>query len=355
MQESVTCKLCGKEYKVLGTHLTRINRVSREEYLEMFPGADIVSEATSLRASLTTTEVWKRPEVRASHTKGAQRMWEKPGYREEKSRSTLAAAVWERPSWKKNHKEGCRRFRREHPEAAEEGGRKSHEWWESHPEEKIAASLRAKQRYVDDPNLSVVFVQRVEKWRLENPEEFAKRVQASADTQRGVPKLPHTEEQKRKMVAAWASNYEWRCLRISEGVRKWLQNGGYEKAVEKAAHMRKSSPMYNTAPERVMKSLLQEAGIPYEFQYPMFVQGRGHAFDFAIPDQGILVEVDGCYWHGCPEHYSEHNQEQRERDRRIGEALEDTPWILLRFWEHTLNESPEQVIESLREVIGRVV
>lgn len=58
----------------------------------------------------------------------------------------------------------------------------------------------------------------------------------------------------------------------------------------------------------------------------------------------VAVFVDGCFWHGCPEH--QHMPKRNtdywvpklaanvERDRRVDLALAKDGWVVLRVWEH---------------------
>lgn len=58
----------------------------------------------------------------------------------------------------------------------------------------------------------------------------------------------------------------------------------------------------------------------------------------------VAVFIDGCYWHGCPEHYvppktnsgywSDKVIRNVKRDRETDEILTDAGWLVLRFWEH---------------------
>lgn len=58
----------------------------------------------------------------------------------------------------------------------------------------------------------------------------------------------------------------------------------------------------------------------------------------------VAVFIDGCYWHGCPEHYvapktnsgywSEKVERNVTRDRDTDERLTSEGWLVLRFWEH---------------------
>lgn len=48
-----------------------------------------------------------------------------------------------------------------------------------------------------------------------------------------------------------------------------------------------------TQPERIIKKLLEERGIEYEFQFHL----GSYYYDFYIPNRNLLIEYDGIYWH----------------------------------------------------------
>ncbi len=58
----------------------------------------------------------------------------------------------------------------------------------------------------------------------------------------------------------------------------------------------------------------------------------------------VAVFVDGCFWHGCPEHQRvpQRNREywvpklqaNIDRDRRVDAALAEGGWDVVRVWEH---------------------
>ena len=66
-----------------------------------------------------------------------------------------------------------------------------------------------------------------------------------------------------------------------------------------------------------------------EYAYPVFpeiqAQHRVNGFiaDFALPDLGLLIEVDGRQWHGSPEAFA--------RDRHRDRSLVGCGWRVLRF------------------------
>ena len=79
--------------------------------------------------------------------------------------------------------------------------------------------------------------------------------------------------------------------------------------------------------------------------------------DFVFPRQKLAVFVDGCFWHGCPRHYSvpANNAEfwrrkleaNRARDRLVTRTLRRAGWSVVRVWEHALREEAR--------VAGRVI
>lgn len=60
--------------------------------------------------------------------------------------------------------------------------------------------------------------------------------------------------------------------------------------------------------------------------------------DFIIPKLKLVVEVDGCYWHGCRICYPAHNQHNRARDRRIDRDVRGLGWRILRIPEHRMRK-----------------
>lgn len=67
--------------------------------------------------------------------------------------------------------------------------------------------------------------------------------------------------------------------------------------------------------------------------------------DLVFPGSRVAVFVDGCFWHGCPEHGTVHHRENtwywpekiasnRRRDADTDARLRAAGWISLRVWEH---------------------
>lgn len=89
----------------------------------------------------------------------------------------------------------------------------------------------------------------------------------------------------------------------------------------------------DTSIELKMEALLKKLGVEYQKQVPLFGVVRA---DFYIPDRKLVIQCDGCYWHGCPTHHPSRTERQ-ERDRKQDFALQEKGLKVLRFWEHEIN------------------
>lgn len=109
----------------------------------------------------------------------------------------------------------------------------------------------------------------------------------------------------------------------------------------------------NTSPEIMLRRALHALGLRYRVDYRLPV-GRP---DVVFSTAKVAVFIDGCQWHGCPEHYVRPRTrtefwdaklaENVERDRRQTRELAALGWRALRFWEH-------EVAENLNGVVGRI-
>ncbi len=55
----------------------------------------------------------------------------------------------------------------------------------------------------------------------------------------------------------------------------------------------------DTAPERMLRKAVHAAGGRFRL-HPKIA--KGCTPDFILPGRRVAVFVDGCFWHGCPEH-----------------------------------------------------
>lgn len=108
----------------------------------------------------------------------------------------------------------------------------------------------------------------------------------------------------------------------------------------------------DTRPELAVRRLLHAAGFRYRVDFAP-LGGRRRA-DIVFTKYRVAVFIDGCFWHGCPQHatlpkmnsdyWLPKLERNIARDIETNDALADAGWRVLRFWEH---ESPEQVARSI--------
>lgn len=109
----------------------------------------------------------------------------------------------------------------------------------------------------------------------------------------------------------------------------------------------------HTTPERILRSALWAAGLRYRL-YVRTLAGRP---DVVFPKQKLAVFVDGCFWHGCPDHYafprtrrdfwSAKLKANVQRDQHQTRKLRSAGWAVLRFWEHEVYERIEAVVDDV--------
>lgn len=113
----------------------------------------------------------------------------------------------------------------------------------------------------------------------------------------------------------------------------------------------------NTKPERRLRSALWAQGLRYRLHYKT-PAGRP---DMVFRGARVAVFVDGCFWHGCPDHYVRPRTRHEfwaaklrvnvERDRRQTLQLEDSGWLVVRVWEHEVDESLECVCHKVEQAV----
>ncbi|MCO1593835.1 very short patch repair endonuclease [Micromonospora sp. RHAY321] len=113
----------------------------------------------------------------------------------------------------------------------------------------------------------------------------------------------------------------------------------------------------DTGPERRIRSLVHKAGLRYRVNARPLAALRRTA-DLVFPTARVAVFVDGCYWHGCPEHYRparaneqfwrEKIDRNRARDRETDQLLAGAGWTVIRIWEH---ESPVDAAGRIEKVV----
>lgn len=116
----------------------------------------------------------------------------------------------------------------------------------------------------------------------------------------------------------------------------------------------------DTGPEMAVRRELFRRGFRYRVHYPVPGLAR-RRIDIAFTRAKVAVFVDGCFWHGCPEHGNpavQANREywdpkiarNRERDADTDRRLADAGWLVVRVWEHELTSDVVDRVESAFKV-----
>ncbi|MFD6073730.1 very short patch repair endonuclease [Amycolatopsis lurida] len=115
----------------------------------------------------------------------------------------------------------------------------------------------------------------------------------------------------------------------------------------------------DTKPELLLRSHLYQRGLRYRVSARPLPTLRRTA-DIVFPRAKVAVFVDGCFWHGCPEHHrpSRSNatfwrdkiEGNRARDRETNTVLRSEGWAVVRVWEHVeAAEAVDLVLAALAE------
>jgi len=100
----------------------------------------------------------------------------------------------------------------------------------------------------------------------------------------------------------------------------------------------------DTAPELAVRRLLHRAGLRYRVDAAPLPGLRRRA-DLVFGPSRVAVFVDGCFWHGCPEHgqrstrtntayWADKVARNQARDRSTDDQLAQAGWLVIRAWEH---------------------
>ncbi|OLT16282.1 very short patch repair endonuclease [Serinicoccus sp. CUA-874] len=109
----------------------------------------------------------------------------------------------------------------------------------------------------------------------------------------------------------------------------------------------------DTTRELEIRRELHALGYRFRVDYRMEPSLRSRG-DIVFTRRRLVVFIDGCFWHGCPEHATPPKTNTEwwtgklaanvARDRRVDSALTALGWKVLRVWEH----------EALQKAVHRI-
>ena len=113
----------------------------------------------------------------------------------------------------------------------------------------------------------------------------------------------------------------------------------------------------DTRPELALRRELHRRGLRFRLQRQLLADVK-RTSDIVFGPARVVVEVRGCFWHGCPQHGSSprSNAEwwldkitrNRERDLDTEARLRGAGWEVVVVWEH---ERPDAAAARVEEVV----
>lgn len=125
------------------------------------------------------------------------------------------------------------------------------------------------------------------------------------------------------------------------------------------SHIRTSG----TSSEMILRHIVKQmTDLPLKFNVSKLV-GKP---DIVIPRLKIAIFMDGCFWHGCPDHGKipkSHKNYWRSkivgnmvRDEEVSVALEEDGWTVWRVWEHDLKtENIQNTRRRLKRRLAKIL
>lgn len=126
----------------------------------------------------------------------------------------------------------------------------------------------------------------------------------------------------------------------NHGLRKLWKSSNF---VDKMKKVRSNLviPYRDTTIEIKIQNYLKLLHI--EFITHFYVSEITHAYqcDIFIPANKIIIECDGCYWHGCKicnKNFNQLQLEQIEEDKFRTKELVNKGYVIYRLWEHDIRK-----------------
>ena len=113
----------------------------------------------------------------------------------------------------------------------------------------------------------------------------------------------------------------------------------------------------NTEPEVLLRRAVHAGGGRFRLHRQI---AKGCTPDFVLPGRRVAVFVDGCFWHGCPDHgrktpwtgpnaelWAEKMRLNSMRDERSTRLAEEHGWIVVRVWECEVQHDASAIAHRL--------
>jgi DNA mismatch endonuclease (patch repair protein) len=177
--------------------------------------------------------------------------------------------------------------------------------------------------------------------------EASKRMQASGYREKAAAHLRQLNQQPevraqrgREAQARWDSGEQRQLIEAYHQDHR-------DEVLASAMHARGFIQSTFTKPHQRLEQALLDAGLQ-ELQREYLV--GYYRVDEALPEQKLAVEMDGCYWHGCPVCGYAGRAENIKLDKRKQTYLMRHGWTVVRIREHELRDL-DACVQKVKEAL----
>jgi DNA mismatch endonuclease (patch repair protein) len=120
----------------------------------------------------------------------------------------------------------------------------------------------------------------------------------------------------------------------------------------------------DTEPELAVRRALHRMGLRYRVHVQP-LPGLRRKADIVFTRARVAVFVDGCFWHGCPDHGRRRHEvnswywpdkiaRNKERDNDTDARLRAAGWTVVRVWEHDPTAAAaDRIADAVRAALRR--
>ena len=99
------------------------------------------------------------------------------------------------------------------------------------------------------------------------------------------------------------------------------------------------------------------------YRYRKNVTGYLGSPDILFRQKKVAIFLDSCFWHACPlhfrrpksniEYWDKKIEKNKQRDNKINKYYKENDWVLLRFWEHSVENNFDSVISEITKALDK--
>jgi len=187
-----------------------------------------------------------------------------------------------------------------------------------------------------------------------------------------------SEETRRKMSKSRMGESPWnkgkqnvytpkQLKRISEATKKQMSTPEARERSRKTILRMFESGSFpkqtNTLPERIIKEEIIKRGYKEETDFiHQYKFMNKFMCDFCFPQQKVIIEVDGDFWHANPKKFPAQNKLHLHQIRGINRdksksayisKVDNGSWTLIRLWESDIKKNVSKCVDEIEKFLKR--